>query len=437
MIKTAYETFLKSKESKFKDSGFEISESKLNPALFDFQKYIVKLALQKGRYALFEDCGLGKTLQQLEWSKQITKKEKKSVLIVCPLAVSGQTIKEGLKFGYDVARIEDKSKDRIYITNYEQLNNIDVSEFIGVVLDESSILKNFTGAYRNLLIDLFKHTKYKLCCTATPSPNDYTELGNHSEFLGYMKRLEMLSKYFRHEGSDTSEWNLKRHAIKPFWQWVSGWATMILKPSDIGFEDFKFKLPEINYIEKKIIISHLSENTLFRDAIVSATNFNAELRVSMNERLNETANIVNNSTENFIIWVKQNVEGDYLRNLIPDAIEVKGNEDPKTKERKLLDFADNKFRVLITKTKIAQFGLNYQNCNNEIFPSLDFSFESTYQAIRRVYRYGQEKNVNIYFITTDTMSNVINAIKSKQENFYSMLNQFKKIVYEKDRLQVA
>lgn len=316
----------------------------------------------------------------------------------------------------------------IYITNYEQLDKVDCIFFSGIVLDERSILKNFEGAIRNKVIDGFKDTPYKLACTATPSPNDPMELGNHSEFLNVMSRTEMLAMYFVHDGGETSKWRLKGHCEQVFWDWVSGWAVMLSKPSDIGFSAVGYDLPELNLIERTIKTKQRDNGMLFNDVAVSATNFNAELRLTRVERLEQVIELVNNSKENFIIWIKQNEEGEYLRKMIPDAVEVKGSDSVEYKEDKLLGFAENHFRVLITKSKIAQFGLNYQNCHNQIFASLDFSFESLYQSIRRSYRFGQEHAVNIYLLTTDTMQNVIQSIKNKQTQFEEMQSSMTKAI---------
>jgi len=405
-----YKEFLKTKQKTTTQSGFIVDQ--LNHNLFDFQKFIVKRALESGKYAIFADCGLGKTLMQLEWSYQVAKHTKKPVLILAPLAVKGQTQNEAIKFNINTELIE--------IINYEQLDNIDCSKYSGVVLDESSILKNYEGETKKQIIDSFKNTPYKLACTATPSPNDPMELGNHSEFLDVMSRNEMLAMYFVHDGGETAKWRLKGHAVKRFYQFIGSWAVMLNKPQDIGFNVEGYNLPSLNLYEKEIKTAKRDNGSLFNDAIISATNFNTELRFTKVERMDEVAKIVNNSDENFIIWIKQNEEGELLKSLIPDAIEVKGNDTQEYKEKMLLGFADNKFRVLITKTKIAQFGLNYQNCRNQIFASLDFSFEGLYQAIRRSYRFGQKNEVNIYLITTDTMKNVKQSIDNKQKQFETM-----------------
>jgi len=420
---TTYKQFLQQKQKRHIESGFSVEDADLNPALFDFQKFIVKRALAAGKYAIWADCGLGKTLMQLEWARHVNEFTGLPVLILTPLAVSGQTIKEGVKFGIDVKRYDCLNVKGICVTNYEQLDNINPDDFGGVVLDESSILKNFEGQTKKQIIDGFKNTPYKLACTATPSPNDPMEIGNHSEFLDVMSRSEMLAMYFVHDGGETAKWRIKGHAQKLFYQWVGTWAIMLSKPHDIGFNAGGYDLPNLNLIEKQVKSPARENGSLFNDAIVSATNFNSELRLTRVERLDHVAEIVNNSDENFIIWIKQNEEGDALRHMIPGAIEVRGSDAPEQKEKMLLDFGENKFRILITKTKIAQFGLNYQNCRNQVFASLDFSFEGLYQAIRRSYRFGQKNEVNIYMVTTDTMSNVIQSIQNKQNQFEVMQNE--------------
>ena len=438
-LKMDYQTILEKKRRSHKTSGFKIERSELNPLLFDFQKFTVQRCLELGKAAIFADCGLGKTLMQLEWSKQVASKFG-NVLILCPLAVAGQTIQEGNRFGYDVARVEDFSGDGIYISNYEQLANIDCSLYAGIVLDESSILKNFEGKTKTLIIDSFRNTSYKLACTATPSPNDPMEIGNHSDFLDVMTYNEVLAMYFVHDGGETAKWRLKGHATSAFWKFISSWALMFSNPADIGFTAKGYDLPNLNFIEEQIKTTHRNNGLLFNDIAVSATNFNQELRLTLVDRLSKVAEIVNASDENFIIWIKQDAEGEELRKLIPGAIEVKGSDKQDYKENKLLGFANNEFRVLITKSKIAQFGLNYQNCHNQVFAGLDFSFEGLYQSIRRSYRFGQKHEVNIWIVTTDTMQNVINSIRTKQTQFEKMQTEMAKYVcaemtHEREEIQ--
>ena len=424
--KKEYQEFLDQKKQQRVESGFVVTDEELNPALFPFQKYCVKRALAVGKFALFEDCGLGKTIQQLEWSQKVCEKIDKPVLILAPLAVISQTIKEGEKFGYVVKEIGDMDYQQdmetgIYITNYDNMEHIEAYHFGGVVLDESSILKNFQGKTRTALIDEFRNTPYKLACTATPSPNDTTEICNHSEFLDVMSRIEMLAMYFVHDGGSTGDWRLKGHAKQMFWDFVSTWAVMLNKPSDIGFSDEGYDLPPLNVVQEIVKTPKRDNGMLFNTTAVSATDYHKELRETYQIRLDRVAEMVKaKPDENFIIWIGHDDEGKYLRQLLPDAIEVKGSDSKQFKKEMLLGFGVGKFRILITKLKIAQFGLNYQNCHNQIYASLDFSFEATYQGIRRSYRFGQNEEVNIYLITTDTMQNVKDAFDKKQKAFREM-----------------
>lgn len=424
--KKEYNEFLEQKKTQRIESGFKVEDADLNPALFDFQKYCVKRALAVGKFALFEDCGLGKTIQQLEWAQKVFEHTDQSVLILAPLAVISQTIKEGEKFGYKVMDYDEMLPNNldecgIFITNYDNLPNVEVSSFVGIVLDESSILKNFQGKTRTYIIEQFKRTPYKLACTATPSPNDTTEICNHAEFLDVMSRSEMLAMYFVHDGGSTSDWRLKGHAKQSFWDFVSTWAVMLNKPSDIGFDDKGYDLPPLNVMQDIVETPKRDNGMLFNTSAVSATEFHKELRLTYKIRLDRVAEMVKaRPDENFIIWIGHDDEGKYLRSLLPEAIEVKGSDSREYKKEKLLGFGNGDFRILITKLKIAQFGLNYQNCHNQIYASLDFSFEATYQGIRRSYRFGQKEAVNIYLITTDTMQNVKDSFDAKQKAFNEM-----------------
>ena len=419
-----YTELLQSKIKTLTDSGFDCNNEWSH--LYPFQQYCVKIAIKKGRYAMFEDCGLGKTRQQLTWAHEVVNFTSRPVIILAPLAVVAQTIQEGERIGIEPIEYHEGFYSipdlpaAVYITNYEQLDHIDANDFAGIVLDESSILKNFEGAYRNLIIENFAATPYKLCCTATPSPNDPMELGNHAEFLNVMSRNEMLAMYFVHDGGETSKWRLKGHCEQLFWDFVGSWAIMLSKPSDIGFSDEGYNLPPLNYFEKVIVTDKKDNGELFNETAISATNHNAELRLTLIKRLDEVADIVNKSDESFIIWVKQNEEGDTLRKMLPGAIEVKGADSPTYKKEKLLGFANNEFRILITKTKIGAMGLNFQNCHNMIFAAPDFSFEALYQAIRREWRFGQQKPVNVWLITTDTMGNILTALRRKEAQFNEM-----------------
>lgn len=432
-----YQEFLKTKKKAVMESGFKVK--KLNNHLFDFQRFIVERALKSGKYAIFADTGLGKTIMQLEWAHQVLLHTKQPVLILAPLAVNIQTIEEGHKFGIKVWRYSNPIKEdafdhfqqRIYVSNYEQLDNIDCSAFSGIVLDESSILKNEMGKYRNKLIDVFKDTPYKLCCTATPSPNDPMELGNHAEFLNVMSYNEMLAMYFVHDSSDTGQWRLKGHAIEAFYEFVSMWAVMLNKPGDIGFSNDGYDLPPLN-INQVTIETEVPTGMLFGGLSVNATDFNRTLRDTEQLRINEVVKIIKElpDDEQILIWAKQNQEAINLMKSLSDydCRNVQGSDSAEKKEKDLIDFAHKRYKIMITKTSIASFGMNFQNCHYQIFASLDFSFESTYQAMRRSWRFGQTKPVNVWMITTDRMINVTQVINEKENQFKTMQSEITKAV---------
>jgi hypothetical protein len=421
MEKLSYEQLIEQKRIKPKLSGFEVEENALHGLLFDFQKYCTRLALRHGRYALFEDCGLGKTFQGSEWVTKITNHIQRPCISVAPLAVVDQTIQEGVRFGYDIREAKKGSDYPFQITNYEQLDNINPDDYGAIWLDESSILKNETGAYRNKLIKGFENHQFKLCTTATPSPNDPMELGNHSEFLNIMPYNEMLAMFFTHDGSDTSKWKIKGHAKQRFYEWVNSWAIMLSNPADIGFSATGYDLPALNFIEKQIKTPKRDNGKIFNDTAVSATNINSEFRLTVVPRLEMVKEIIDTKPgEAFSIWIKHKAEGESLRKLLPDAIEVSGEHKPEYKKKMLLAFGKDEFQFIITKSKIASFGLNWQNCHNAIAATVGFGFEEIYQLIRRHYRFGQKHDVNLWIITTDTMQNVIQSINKKIKNHIEM-----------------
>lgn len=418
-----YLQFLNNKSIEVDGVGFNVSDSDLNINLFDFQRHIVKRAVKLGRFAVFADCGLGKTLMQLEISRLCAQNTGKPSLILAPLAVVNQTIQEGKKFGIKVTG--PKEINDVHITNYEQLKNLDSKLYGSISLDESSILKNFQGKTKKEIIESFKKTKYKFCFTATPSPNDTMELGNHSEFLGQMKFKNMLSMYFINDMQTVQKWRLKGHAENIFWKWVSSWSVCVTNPSDLGFTQENYVLPRLNLVDRKLKSDKLDNGLLFNNLSVSSTNHNQELKRTFDIRMEETIGIANATDQPVIVWVKHNEESTYLAKMIDGAKEVTGSMKDEQKKNLLLGFANGEFRVLVTKSKIAQYGMNYQHCNVQIFPSLDFSFESTYQAIRRSYRFGQKREVDIHLITTDTMENVIESINRKQSQFAEMQEKLK------------
>ena len=409
-----YKKFLETKRKTFIESGFDLDESELNPMLKDFQKYGVKVALKKGKFAFFFDCGLGKTFCQLEWAKQVKNKTNKKVLILCPLAIVEQTKEEANKFGIDI--------DVFDISNYEQLKNIDETIYSGVVLDESSILKGKDGKTSTLLIETFKRTPYKLCCTATPSPNDHMELGQHSEFLGGMSYLEMLAMYFVHDGGETSKWRLRKHAQDNFWKYVSGWSMAIDNPSTLGFIGEGYTLPEIEYIEHIIPVENLTE-TLFGDVAVSATDLHKDLNRSFDKRIEKTLELVNSNDNQWIVWGLKNNETDTLAKLLPNSVNVQGSDSPEYKAKHLNGFAKNEFKTLITKTSIASFGMNYQQCNQMVFMSYDFKFEAFYQAVRRCYRFGQKNKVKVHILIPESQTNVRTTILDKERQHFERISE--------------
>jgi len=415
-----YLNFLQRKIKTFSDYGFDVEESDLNTNLFDFQKTIVKWALKKGKAALFLDTGLGKTLAQLSWADQIYKHTGGDILILAPLAVSKQTKREGEKFGIEVniCRTQADVNSGINITNYEMLEHFDTSCFVGVILDESSILKSYMGSTKRTIIESFEHTKYKLSCTATPSPNNHMEILNQAEFLGVMKSHEALAIWFINDTSRSGNYVLKGHAIKPFWEWVSTWAVCISKPSEIGFSDEGYNLPPLSEITEIIKISELSENQvddgLFRKIETNATAFHKEKRITVESRVAKCAEIVMKDNEQYLIWCNTDYEADALKKAIPEAVEVRGSHKTELKEQRAMDFIDGKIRILISKAKIFGYGLNFQNCHNTIFCGIDYSYESYYQAVRRFWRFGQKNPVNAYVVIGSTEQQILDVVKRKE-----------------------
>ena len=412
-----YQEFLARKREVAQPCGFE--PENLNPFLFDFQRDIVRWACRKGRAAIFADCGMGKTIMQLSWADQICRSKGGRVLIVAPLAVSAQTCREGQTFGIDVNRCRTAADmvDGINITNYEMLDHFEGVELSGVVLDESSILKSYTGAIRNQIISMFKFTPFKLACTATPSPNDFMELGNHSEFLGVMDRTEMLAMFFIHDGGDTSKWRLKGHASGIFWDWVASWACMITKPSDLGYDDGDFELPPLD-VQTHIIDSGLSqEGRLFAVTEITLSAQQKARRDTVQLKADAIAQYVNSSDDSWLIWCDLNAESEHLANSIPDAIEVRGSDTNEHKEDAMLGFADGKYRVLVTKPSIAGFGMNWQHCHKVAFCGMSHSYEQFYQAIRRCWRFGQDYPVDVHVFVTDLEQSIVsNVLRKKDDN---------------------
>lgn len=414
-----YEEFLKHKEIIVPASGISIDKSELSPLMFDFQRDIVLWALKKGKAAIFAGTGLGKTIMQLEWAKHIDG----TVLILAPLAVSKQTISEGVKFGVEVHHCREQKEivsGSINITNYERMDKFNFSTFKGIVLDESSILKAQTGKVRSQLIDYCRQIPYRLACTATPAPNDLMELCNHSEFLGVMQSQEMLATFFVHDGGDTSKWRLKRHAVKDFWKWVASWSVMLTNPADLGYDGSRYELPPLHISQHTVQTENHTE-TLFAVEAKTLKERQQARRDSVEERARECARLVNADDEQWLVWCNLNDEADALKKLIPNAVEIRGSDKPETKERAAIDFATGKIRVLISKPLIFGMGLNFQLCHKMAFVGLSDSFEQYYQSVRRSWRFGQEHPVDVHIITADTEGAVVENIQRKERQFEEML----------------
>jgi superfamily II DNA or RNA helicase len=426
-----YKAFLAAKRIETRFLGIEPQEP--HEILFPFQRDIVKWALRRGRACVWADCGLGKTFIQLEWARQIPG----NVLILAPLAVANQTIAEGVKLGCAVRYCRDQSevKKGITIANYEMLEHFDPAKFKGIVLDESSIIKHFEGKFRNAIIAGFAETPYRLACTATPAPNDHMELGNHAEFVGAMTRTEMLSMFFVHDGGDTSQWRLKGHAEQEFWKWVCSWAVMIRKPSDLGYEDNGFILPPMTI--EQISVEH-EQRGIFLFAMEAQTLQEriAARRESVSDRVKKCAELVNASTEHWLIWCNLNSEADALEAAIPDAVQVQGSEKMESKLQKLMDFTAGKIRVMVTKPSIAGHGLNWQHCRNIAFVGLSDSWEQYYQAVRRCHRFGQTREVHVHIITSTAEGAVVANINRKEADASRMASEMVKHMHSMNEANI-
>jgi len=396
-------------------SGLVVDRSDIAPHLFEFQKDLTQWALKKGRAALFADTGLGKTAMQLEWARHVSNRGR--VLILTPLAVAQQTVHEGERFGVPCAYMPfDDGQTFIVVTNYDRLSNFDPAQFAGVVLDESSILKNMDGKTRNLLIDMFAETPYKLCCSATPAPNDFTELGNHSEFLGAKSRVEMLSEYFVHDGGSTADWRLKGHAVSAFWEWIASWGAFVKKPSDLGYLDNGFDLPPLTVTTRMVDVDHedaAKMGRLFADNVRTLNEGRATRRATMSKRISEAVALAS-GPEQALIWCELNEEADAVADAIDGAVQVAGSDDANDKIDRLLGFAEGRYRVLVTKAKIAGMGLNFQGCHRIIFMGASHSYEQMYQSIRRCWRFGQTKPVDVTIIMAETEGEILANYRRKE-----------------------
>lgn len=418
-----YTDFLASKVQPAKPSGFDVDVDA--DYLFPFQRDCVKWALRQGRAALFEDTGLGKTRQQLEWARHVVEHARRTgesprVLLLAPLAVGTQTVREAAECGIPgvrIARHQSDVEDGITVTNYDALHHFEADTFTGVVLDESSILKAFSGRMKQSLVSAFARTPYRLACTATPAPNDHLELGNHSEFLGVLSSHQMIARWFINDTSTFGTYKLKGHAVGPFWDWVCSWARCVGKPSDIGkYSDDGYILPELN-LHRHVVGVDIVEGrggALFRIVDTSATNLHREKRRTAKSRALRVAELIHAEPhERWLVWVDTDYDADAIRGAIPDVVEVRGSDDPTVKSERLLGFADGKIRVLVTKPKIAGYGMNWQGCARVAFVGPSYSYEQFYQAVRRCWRFGQSRAVDVHVIQAATEGAVWETISRK------------------------
>src|ERR1017187_658252 len=437
-----YAAFIERKSQLDELHGFE--PSSLPDFLFDFQRDLVLWALRKGRSAIFADCGLGKTPMQLVWADQVARHTDKPVLILTPLAVTYQTVAEAVKFGIDARRsVAGEITGPIMVCNYDRLQHFKPDDFAGVVCDESSILKSFDGATRQAITSFMRKVPYRLLCTATAAPNDYIELGTSSEALGYLGYTDMLTRFFkndqntikpvlyRHAGQnfqkldDAAKWRFKGHAELPFWQWVCSWARAVRRPSDLGYSDEAFVLPPLIERDHLVDVQSLPNGMLFALPAVGLAEQRDERRRSIKERCERVAELVAGS-EQALVWCHLNDEGDLLSQIIPDALQVSGQDSEDEKEAAFIAFATGEQRVLVTKPKIGAWGVNLQNCHHvTFFPS--HSYEQYYQGVRRCWRYGQTQPVTVDIVTSEGEKSVLQNLQRKAKAADKM---FSNLVHE-------
>lgn len=432
MSGNAYHDFLKTKAITATPSGFDVDNADLNRNMFDFQKDLCRWALKKGKSAILIGCGCGKTIIQLEWAHQVRAHTNKPVLILAPLSVVNQTAKEAHKFGIEtvhVCRSQGDVKDGLNITNYEMIEHFDVSVFSGIVLDESSILKSFTSKTTGQLTELFAKTPYKLLCSATIAPNDFTEIGTTCEFLGIMSRTEMLATYFVHDGGKTADWRLKKAGRSKFWEWMATWAVCFNNPNELGYEIGGYDLPKL-HINTIFTKSKVGDYELFVKAAETLQERREARKESMEDRTDRASALANGSNETWLCWVDYNDESAMLSKKCIDSVEVKGSDEPEHKAQASIDFADKKIHCLVSKPSIFGFGSNFQSCHNMIFCGLSDSYERFYQAVRRCWRFGQTEEVNVYIILSEKEVNILNNIERKQAQMDEMQKEMTALMRE-------
>jgi superfamily II DNA or RNA helicase len=424
----AYGSFVATKLSRVPPTGLTC-QIEPHASLFPFQRELVTWAARRGRAALFADTGLGKTAMQLDWARLVAQHAGGDILILAPLAVAAQTVREGERLGIPVriCRSADDIEPGINITNYDRLHKFDPSRFVGVVLDESSIIKHHDAKTLARLLEAFRDTPFKLCATATPSPNDYTELGTHAEFLGICSRVEMLAEYFVHDGGDTSKWRLKGHARAAFWKWMATWAALLRKPSDLGYDDGGYQLPELRITQHTIAADPdyvKSQGLLFAEPARTLTERRQARKTTLSERVQRcVAQVQAEPGESWVIWCELTAEADALASALPGAVEIRGADEPHIKESRLVAFAQGEFKILITKPSIAGFGLNWQHAARMAFVGVKDSWESYYQAIRREWRFGQKRAVEVHVFSSELEGEVVANLRRKEKDALAMAEQ--------------
>lgn len=418
-----YENFVAQKLTRVPPTGLDAVPG-LHTGLFPFQRELVGWALRRGRAALFASTGLGKSRMQLEWARHVPG----DVLVLAPLAVAQQTAREGQSIGLDVTVCRDAADVRpgVNVTNYDRIHRFDPARFAGVVLDESSIIKHHDAKTLRTLLDAFDRTPFKLCATATPAPNDYVELGTHAEFLGICSRAEMLAEYFCHDGGETQVWRLKGHARELYWRWVASWAALVRKPSDLGHGDAGYDLPPLHVHQHTIAADAetvKAAGVLFAQEASTLSERRDARRASIGQRVAECAAIVNGDRQPWIVWCDLNAESDALVSAIPDAVEVRGSDDADEKERKLVAFSEERARVLVTKPSIAGFGMNWQHCARMAFVGVTDSWEAYHQAVRRCYRFGQQREVHVHVFASELEGAVIRNLQRKEADAARMAEE--------------
>jgi superfamily II DNA or RNA helicase len=390
--------------------------------LFPHQSDLVKWALRRGSAAIFADTGLGKSRIQIAWADMVQRHTGRDVIILAPLAVAEQTVAEGHQIGVTIhhAREDADVKPGINITNYDRLHRFDCSTFGAVVLDESSIIKHHAAKTLQILLETFRATPYKLACTATPAPNDWTELGNHAEFLGIRSRSEMLAEFFVHDGGDTQTWRLKGHARQIFWRWVASWGAMLRSPADLGHDASLYALPPLHVTQHTIDIAHNPAHGLFPLEAQTLMDRRGARRESLTERIRACADLVNATDDIWVVWCDLNAEGDALTAAIRGAVQISGADDSDLKEQRLHNFATGKTRVLVSKPSICGFGLNWQHCHHMAFVGVTDSFEAYYQAVRRCWRFGQQSQVDVHVFASNQEGAVVANLRRKEQDAKTM-----------------